>query len=104
MWWVEFDTNQTLPWHAAQARIGAAAISTRDAAQARIGAAAISTCAVSSIVHAAQASFMSAAMPVRGDFYYFILTFLRLEYGSCVQKKGTTAMQKKGTASCCRGK
>ena len=44
MWWVEFDTNQTLP----QQAIGAPAI-----------------------VHAAQASFMSAAIPAPGDFYYF---------------------------------
>ena len=33
------------------------------------------------------------AMPARGDFYYFVPTFLRQEFGSCVQKKGTTAMQ-----------
>ena len=32
-------------------------------------------------------------MPARGDFYYFVPTFLRQEFGSCVQKKGTTAMQ-----------
>ena len=38
---------------------------------------------------------MSAAMPARCDFYYFVPTFLRLEFGSCVQKKGTTTMQKK---------
>ena len=36
---------------------------------------------------------MSAAMPTRGDFYYFVPTFLRQEFGSCVQKKGTTATQ-----------
>ena len=36
---------------------------------------------------------MSAAMPARGNFYYFVPTFLRQEFGSCVQKKGTTAMQ-----------
>ena len=36
---------------------------------------------------------MSAAMPAHGDFYYFVPTFLRQEFGSCVQKKGTTAMQ-----------
>ena len=64
MWWVEFDTNQTL--------------------------------------HAAQALLMGAAMLAHGDFYYFVPTLLlRLEFGSCVQKKGTTAMQTKGTASCC---
>ena len=32
-------------------------------------------------------------MPVRGDFYYFVPTFLRQEFESCVQKKGMTAMQ-----------
>ena len=51
------------------------------------------TAAVYILYYAAQASFMSAAMPVRGNFYYFVPTFLRQEFGSCVQKKGTTAMQ-----------
>ena len=81
MWWVEFDTNQTLPW---LGWIGA-----RDGWLAR---------------YVAQASFMSAAMPVRGDFYYFILTLLRLEYGSCVQKKGHDGNAEKRHGKFCRGK
>ena len=70
MWWVEFDTNQTLPYSGKARR--------------RL---------YTTLHYAAQASFMSAAMPARGDFYYFVPTFLRQEFGSCVQKKGTTAMQ-----------
>ena len=70
MWWVEFDTNQTLPY-SGKARLDGGCI----------------------LHYAAQASFMSAAMPARGDFYYFVPTFLRQEFESCVQKKGTTAMQ-----------
>ena len=53
MWWVEFDTNQTLPWRPARAHGG---------------------CIL--LYYAARASFISAAMPVRGDFYYFVPTFL----------------------------